>query len=692
MTRMRLQRPEIEPATHTRDDGSRHFVLDPFSFWQITHGRFFDHAQLRLGNRPDSLFTIAGTEGAGTLGFFREEGFATLATQGGAREIRERVLRHAERLGAHDRPLSVFRSPLPAEAVDPACSMRSAADWKPPEGCDRSKTLVVTAIVDDAINPLHRHFRDDAGRHRVDFVWLQDGEPAGPSLPFGRELRRADLEDAGNGDEEAILHRLGLVDTRRHDFNPLLQRASHGTAVADLAAGCVEDGANHRMILVSLPRAITLDTSGQSLHHFFNAALEYILSRVRDMQKGWKAIAGPDATVPVIVNLSYGMNGGAHDGSHPIERTARQLIHHHEDAGGGKVAITLPAGNANLQRIHCRSAPGVASLELPWRLQPCDRTSSFLEIWFPGEVDRVTLRIRTPDGEELAGPDGSAAIVFRDGDEYPLVKDQPAKPGSCGTVGWLAFDQPERGGGKCLHIAFAPTERPDMPASLSGLAIPGPVPAGLWQLEVEAGSMPDTGVIRAWILRDDSPMGARVQGRQSFFDHPGYRRFTPGGDVKSRDDSSPPSTVSRAGTLNGIITGTGDAAPKTDPIFVAGAWIAREGYLDRPHVPQAVAYSSTAGAKMRHPDFACESDTSRALPGKIVAGSRSGSLVALNGTSMAAPQLARRIARALAANPDRSPYRLREDLMTGLTPFEDDPARVGKGCLETDRHPLKIER
>ncbi|MEZ5824962.1 MAG: S8 family serine peptidase [Geminicoccaceae bacterium] len=424
----------------------------------------------------------------------------------------------------------------------------------------------------------------------------------------------------------------------------------------------------------------------------FRLALEYILVRARDIQKQLNTAVNcggdKDRTVPVVVNFSYGILGGSHDGKHVIEKDARSLIEAHKTAGGGEVTLAIPAGNSNLQRGHCRSEPGVASLRIPWRLQPDDQTSSFLEVWVPKEVSKLTLKLVAPNGQTVSLPD-APVVELQSGKSLNLIK-APFSPAKNGIVGSFAFSQPDQGGKKQLFIAMAATTKPnELPANSQGT-----LASGIWDLEVTAVNMPSNGRIEAWILRDDSPLGARIQARQSYFDDAEFRRFTQEGDVKSRDIEDPWSAVRHAGTLNGMATDPNAGAD--DPIFVVGAVLERGGYPDDPDSTQddaqEVAYSSTSGPEMRDPDIAAHSDSSRALGGKVVAGSRRGSSVVLNGTSVAAPQLARWIADQYAMNPAISPSAMRTKMKTSFKDTTLAVERTGERRLPVDRYPLKVDR
>jgi hypothetical protein len=161
--------------------------------------------------------------------------------------------------------------------------------------------------------------------------------------------------------------------------------------------------------------------------------------------------------------------------------------------------------------------------------------------------------------------------------------------------------------------------------------------------------------IEGWIWRDGLGSG-RPRGRQSYFDDSTYSRFEVdgqlfelGGRARLFDRVPNPSYVSRGRTLSGIATGK--------HTYVVGAY----RRLPAPDTGTPAFYSSmgpvSGGSRLRNaPDLLAPSEDSLALHGVAVAGTRSGSVVTMNGTSVAAPQVARWLADRVAAGvPTPSP-------------------------------------
>ncbi|MCB9942838.1 MAG: S8 family serine peptidase [Geminicoccaceae bacterium] len=693
MTSYQLRGPLFDPA-HRGAKGPPHPPVDPVSVWLAGWGRHFDYAITGRRRKPDCLSVIDhaalasmnGENGGGGVAP-RQPGIVRFVRPDRrehgdhgdelARGLAGQLAGHGghDATGDDDRPMESF---VPVDATlltrpDAAdASIEPATSWSP----GKARPSVVTAIIDDAFNLAHRNFRDADGQSRIDFAWIQDGEPGGTTVPFGREIDRDGIdaavsENGDGGPEDRVLRALGLVDYRRHGVNALAGRAGHGTAVADLAAGA-EDAADRRIVTVALPREIALDTSGYRLHHYFLTGLQYVLQRVRDMQ----AAFADGRKLPVVVNFSYGITSGPHDGRHVIERVTRLLIANHKARGGGEVTLLLPAGNSNLARGHAHSAPGATSITLPWRLQPADQTASYMEVWFPENAGKVVLKLTAPDGRPVTQGDGGQETEFSHPDCAQLLVD-PDGGKDADVAGLLWYHQPVPGGLRRLVVCLAPTEIPADPWLAGKPVLRRGIPSGIWRFElryeVPGGAVPAEARIMAWIARDEPPFGSRVQARQSYFDEPSYERFTPDGDVLVGDPAETSSVVRREGTINGLATDGG--AGDDDPFFIAGAYLSSGHYSGRGGNSHETAYSSTAFGNGRRPDAAAPADYSRGLPGVLAAGTHSGSTVVLNGTSVASPQIARRIADLLANDPTLTPSAIRQRIREEIDTFEESLGR-----------------
>lgn len=514
-------------------------------------------------------------------------------------------------------------TPLAPDAVDPAGGFGDPA-WTAPDGLGTSPAPVVIGVIDDGIAFCNDRFRLPGGASRVDFAWVQDAAADG-AVPFGRECLRADIEAAiaAATDEDQLLTALGLGDLRRPQQPTSFRHASHGTATADLAAGYGPADArlaeDRRIITVSVPGLANWDGSGSALGCFVAWGVSYILRRARLMAETlWGA--GTERSLPVIINLSYGMSGGPHDGRHALEKMVSGMLDRWRAAAPPHAPrtaeIVIAAGNDFLTRRHASAiadASGAASLRAPWRAGPGDRTSSFLEVWLPAGARDLAVAVTPPVGPGVSWTPGA-------GDGAQRLTLGPNGP----AIARLSVDAPLWGGGRrrvVLTLAPTDTDALDAPAPAA--------PSGLWAVEVTATLSPGAR-IDAWLRREELPFGYPARGGPSYLDDDANTRFTDAGDWA--EDDAPASVVRRYGSLSGGATGAG--------ALVIGAH--RDG--DR----RAALYSGASRPGMAaRPCATAPADASRALPGALASGNRSGSRLSLSGTSAAAPIVARLLAEQI---------------------------------------------
>jgi Subtilase family len=482
---------------------------------------------------------------------------------------------------------------------------------------------VVVGVIDDGCALFNRKWTGASGRSRLLALWDQDqaceGLPWQPTaMGYGRQL----LNDAGGNELDDALDVLRR-DFEKHSADELqwyarlgyprsllggLPERLHGTHVLDLAAGwpnplaafgspqnLAGDApiADSAIVFVSLPRLNTEDTTGGSLGLHVLDGLRYMI----EMRKRLRRLDGKGGPPPLVVNLSYGTLAGPHDGSSLIEQAIDDLLDKEPDC-----AVVVGAGNGRERRCHAQIAldPG-ETRTLEWLRDPDDPTDAFAELWWQGTEggvsDDVSLDVALTVPGQATGPmtpPGDAHEWMLQGQTLAAVLNRRRVPN--GATG-LAL------------IAAAPT------ASRDGLPA---APAGVWAISVR-NTGKATLHLDGWVERDDSPSRSRLTRKQS------------------RWLDNPPGSVTEHGTLNSLATGR-------LPIVV-GANYLRTG--------QASPYSAL-GPDRRHPprrlgpDVMAAGDEHPDAPGLVAAGTRSGSLARMSGTSMAAPIVTRRAAAWLA--------------------------------------------
>lgn len=491
-------------------------------------------------------------------------------------------------------------------------AQQAATGWNP---------SVIVGVIDDGLPFANVRFRDTNISTRIEYLWDQDR---------GIVLSKAAIDGflvasapTGNVDEDEVYRRAGY-DYAVTGHKSWARRATHGAHVMHVACGDLVTPPYPRIIGVHLPNAVTADTSGVRL---FVHAIVGILNIL-----GWAdtvAAANGSGPVPVVVNLSYGINHGPHDGTSWFEMLVDMITAMRRTVK--PFTVVLAAGNSHLARCHAcfNLAPGPANARpLDWRVLPDDATPGFVELWLPAgaAAAQVKVEVRTP-GNVLLGPIPWGTL---------------SSPLPSAAVPWLTASYPALppvGSGRIsVLLILLPT------ATLDPTKIVAP--SGTWRITVEnMGAAPL--LIDAWIGRDDTPFGYPIRGRQSRFEDAQYVRFDPQGRLLEVDGG--PSYVRREGSINGLATGYLTAviggcrrSDRISPRYSAGG----------PTLQQALI----GMAPRTGPDATAATEWSPAHPGWLATGTRSHSVIAMNGTSVAAPHVTRWISgrMALGFNGDRT--------------------------------------
>ncbi len=620
--------------------------------------------------------------------------------------------------------------PVPCKAMHPKMTAPDDPMPAPDEALSariKGKRLTIIAVIDDGIPFAHRNFRSaDGCGTRFEFCWLQSAhiDPQQTSVLFGREYTRADIDGliARSGhDEDRLYHEAGAT-TDANDFGSLLEHhTTHGAHVMNLAAGYdpahgEEPPEEIRIIAVQLPNSVTMDTSGFGKDMYILAAFHYIFNRADIIRKMYGV---PDPRL--VINFSYGYTGGRHDGKTELEAAISELIQTRRCIA--PTALVLASGNTFLDRLHAEIHDEdfhfSNAIALPWRIQPNDRTPSYLELWFWGEFTPAdpfdfTIDLRNPGGDivHLRDHEGRCHTSLqvgaddqnrRSGDPIRVFMALNAQGQVFGQLSadWhradakdgkskaeTEGDQDKTGRWRVL-IVIAPTEPEDD-------CLPG-ADAGKWTVEIRRRFEP--GVvdypIHCWIQRATDFESFRSGSRQSYFDDNAYEeaRFVPQGDLYEKDCNDAPfkTLVKRFGSLNGLATG------KTS-LIVAGYRLGA-GLRSSLACARPARYSAAGTLKPDGIDKAVDcssmSDRSRALPGTISTGVRSGSRSFVQGTSAAAPFVARRLAEAFAEEESvlATPHDNYLSLLCGYRPATQKktspPSDNDSGCGKDDPELIK---
>lgn len=342
---------------------------------------------------------------------------------------------------------------------------------------------VLVGIVDvGGIDFAHRDFLDARGNSRVIAIWDQGGDAFDPPANISGDPSNNGSEITAEHIAYAMAEHKKLKVTP-YDLAPQSQQmvGSHATHVASIAAG--NGGACQRAkiagVMISLPEA-----DQDRRRSFYDtgrivAAVDYLL-KLKE-REGFEA---------VVINISLGTNGGAHDGS---ELVSRWLDYQLADPGR---AICVAAGNSGQEaprfdgdighytgRIHAKGRIPAAGLirDLEWVVLGNgveDVSENELEIWYPPS-DEFTVAIKPPDGSWI-GPVGPRARI-----------ENLMLPNATFVSIYNELNDPKNGDNK-ISIYLSPF----MKGKIVGIQ------PGVWRVRL-TGKVVRDGSYNAWIERDD---------------------------------------------------------------------------------------------------------------------------------------------------------------------------------------------
>lgn len=552
---------------------------------------------------------------------------------------------------------------LVPDACEPAAIVRNFdAGSLPKAVSNESSDAVVIGIIDHSIAFANRAFRHpETGHTRMFAFW--DQSPA----PEDSTIRRSGFGYGRAFDANAIRRfvRKWPDDLRLYrmiGYRPCYGRIGHGTHVLDLAAGWplwpapkeylpraehsdppAPDAASKAPIVaVQLPWLPSKDTSGASFCVNVLDALHFIrLNAIRAV--GGKALPN------IIINLSDGAYAGPHDGSSMLEAAIDDFL----QRSGRKIKLVVAAGNAFEEKLHASAALSPRQrITLNWQVPPDDFTGSFLEIWFEGEPEGVQVELHPPID---VGPPARV-------DSTTTIQTAALTVGGVPVAGaFYVRNSPNASGRSMVLLALAPT-RPER-----CLGRP-PAPHGVWKVTVSAGR---SGVrFDATIQRDNPALGDFGPRRQSvFIDDPWHSQIAAGGQriINGRKTLNNTAT-GRLTTVVGGVYRKG-SSPSDEEMSTAAPGNRRPAARSR-----VVRYSSSgpgsgADGSRVGPDESAISDDSPVLHGRIASGTRSGTTFRMNGTSVAAPIVARRKANEATLMPTTAPIN---------RPTDEDSLRHGR--------------
>ncbi len=324
-----------------------------------------------------------------------------------------------------------------------------AAQYQGPAGpYSEDGRAALVAIIDNGIDVLHETFLDDNMQSRIIGIWdQQDDDPAATpptGFTFGRFHTEAEIA--------------GYVAAKKVPASLRRWNEGHGTHVASIAAGRKVGNfaggvAPAAQLLIVISRGD--ESTGYSKAHL--AALDFIDQKAASLNK------------PVVVNLSQGMNAGAHDGKSSLEVAFDNFAN---GTKPGRVVVKS-AGNERGKRGHAKlTIPAGGAERLAWRCPP--QTSHVrIELWWTS-ANTYRFQLKSPSG-----------------DLSPWV----VRTNSAPTTGIFANHGP-------FELTFVERFADNGDSKLTIETSDGvSLKPTEWELDIEALQVPAQGDIHAWIER-----------------------------------------------------------------------------------------------------------------------------------------------------------------------------------------------
>lgn len=268
--------------------------------------------------------------------------------------------------------------------------VKATAVHRPPMGERGAHAFV--GLIDTGIDVLHEAFRGSDGRTRIAAIWDQKDatgptpqkfDPARFTQDYGTVYTSSDID--------------GFIAARATPRTALRDPHLHGTHVASIAAGravgTLADGLAPEAGIIAVIPDWRFEPDNPASLGYSNSHVD-ALHFIKTAAEGANKLVAKGR--PIAVNVSLGMNAGAHDGTSILEEMFDSLCGNGRDPG---FVVVKSAGNERGNNGHKRVGSFQGRQTIEWQSLDVDRPEDYVEVWYDG-LDSNEFTLEAPNGDQ----------------------------------------------------------------------------------------------------------------------------------------------------------------------------------------------------------------------------------------------------------------------------------------------------
>lgn len=333
----------------------------------------------------------------------------------------------------------------------------------------------IVGLIDTGIDILHEAFLDDQGNSRIEAVWVQKDtsglspmktDPKTFSQNYGTLYTHQQIQKFVNDD---LVNKKNTTPSLLRDPGRLPGgEGGHGTHVASIAAGRAVGTfgggmAPEARIVVVVPYLKTSPGNAPSLGYSNSHQDALAFLQTFHQHRG----------LPMAVNVSLGMNAGAHDGTSDSEKVFDSITQNGKIEG---FVVVKSAGNERGHSGHTQVQASVGVItEIKWDSAMTQRDNDYLEFWYHAD------------------------------DELKFTLIPPSKqrsPQITHTKTSATFH--DAGNDVHLRLTLHVSDNDDNRLVVEIIPVGAAIQVGIWTLEIEGVAFgPANGRVDGWVERND---------------------------------------------------------------------------------------------------------------------------------------------------------------------------------------------